>query len=348
MEDININDLIRFAINQVGQHVSNGAIENLFGDTLDYPPKEKDIAFGEKDFREFERLLINDVAISIYKLIVSNPIVLAVAMSKGKVSRPSTIKDYTSNIQILHGDLKNFGKEMDTAVARNEDGGYIVFRTEENRASFRQFLKFMNNASLIFPIAVKAEKVCLDKKLSDLEFLKIVCEYNKKIAELLENSFEKIDNLYVVGPGFDIMLTDFINNFKTNIQSVEQYKTMVLDEENAKKQTIAVKPAAIASQISPKEQERIEWINKANDLYNQLCVDFMRDLEKQVPQSTRDMYRYFIDVKFAGFVKRFQPPLSNSATVGMAKEAYSQINKLMDYITEISKNSYTISVYGND
>ena len=87
------------------------------------------------------------------------------------------------------------------------------------------------------------------------------------------------------------------------------------------------------------------WIKKANDLYDELCLDFMRDLEKQYSASTKDMYETFVNVKFKKFVERFSMPLDGSVSVGQAKEAYSQIMNLMDYISKISENAYTISVY---
>jgi len=53
-------------------------------------------------------------------------------------------------------------------------------------------------------------------------------------------------------------------------------------------------------------------------------------------------------VKFKKFVERFNMPLDNSVSVGHAKEAYAQIKNLMDYVSKISENAYTVSVYGEN
>ena len=87
-------------------------------------------------------------------------------------------------------------------------------------------------------------------------------------------------------------------------------------------------------------------IKKANEMYDELCRDTMRDLQAQVPYSAREMYDYFVNVKFANFVKNFKMPLDGSTKIGTAKEACNQLNELFNYISKISENSHTTNVYG--
>ncbi|MBO5344940.1 MAG: hypothetical protein J6A51_03485, partial [Clostridia bacterium] len=97
--------------------------------------------------------------------------------------------------------------------------------------------------------------------------------------------------------------------------------------------------------VSPAEQERRAMIERANNLYDELCIDFMRDLQSQYALSSKDLYENFVNVKFKKFVERFQMPLSSSTSTGTANEVAAQIRNLMNYISKISENSYTTSVY---
>ena len=137
-------------------------------------------------------------------------------------------------------------------------------------------------------------------------------------------------------------------------ESAELIKKMVdeikKDNQKEKEKLIeAQKPAAPVRVVKIEQDEktkaRLSAIKDANDLYERFQVDFMRDLEKQYSLSTKDMYETFVNVKFKKFVERFNMPLDSGISVGQAKEAYAQIRNLMDYISKISENAYTTSVY---
>lgn len=344
--DISINDLIRYSLDVVTSKLEDGAIDNLFGNSLNHPDK-KEVSFSESDFRAFEKLLIEDAVISLYKVIVSNPIALAVAMSKNSMTRPESVKGYVDNILKLNGELRNFEREMDSAVKNKVDTNYIVFNDPENRKSYKQFLAFMDSIVPFFQIALKAEKVCLDKNIGDAEFLKIVTDYNRKINEILEHSKSKIENFFVVGPAFDQVFEQFTENFKRNAKTVQEYKVMIDDIEAHKKAVISERPrqSMPKAEMSEKEKSRLQKIQEANELYERFQLDFMRDLQKEVSLMNRDMYNALID-KVEVFLKRFPMPLSNNVSLGMATEAYAQITKFIDTVYYISRNTYTPVILG--
>ena len=344
--DISINDLIRYSLDVVASKVEDGAIDNLFGDSLVRPDK-KEVSFSESDFRAFEKLLIEDAVVSLYKIIVSNPIALAVAMSKNSMTRPESLKGFVNNILKLNGDLKNFEREMDVVVKNRVDVNYIVFSNPENRKSFKQFISFMDTIVPFFQLAVKIEKICNDRSVSDAEFLRIVTEYNKRINEMLEQSKSKIENFFVVGPGFDQVFDQYAENFKRNSNTVEEYKVMVDDIEAHKKAVMAERPRQTMQkpEMSEKEKARLQMIKDVNELYDRFQIDFMRDLQKEVSLMNRDMYNALID-KIEKFLKRFPMPLSNEVSLGMATEAYAQVTKFIDTVYYISRNTYTPVLMG--
>jgi len=59
----------------------------------------------------------------------------------------------------------------------------------------------------------------------------------------------------------------------------------------------------------------------------------------------KDLYEEFVNVKFKKFIEKYQFPLANNVSEGYAKECVAQIKKLMNYVSEISANSYVSSVF---
>ena len=80
-------------------------------------------------------------------------------------------------------------------------------------------------------------------------------------------------------------------------------------------------------------------------MYEEFCLDFMRDLEKQYALSSKDLYEEFVNVRFKKFTERFPMPIPDNATEGYAQEVINQINILINHVSKISENSYVTSVY---
>lgn len=340
--DISINDYIRYNIDKFSG--DENFIETVFGDSMNFP-KEKQVAFSDTDFREFEHLLIEDVAISLYKIIMSNPLSLVIALTKTKMVKPVSTKGYFDNIKRLNEGFELFKNEMNSSVKKNREGYYIIFSSEENRKSYRNYMSFLQTITPVFQYALKVQKLCRDKRLSDVEFLQIATNYNKIIGEIFELAKGKLDgNPLIIGPGFNEMYEQYTSNFNRNLLTVEDYRSKAEEIESLKTTEISKQKVASAAS-NPQEQERLTKIKEANDLYDRFVVDFKRDLDKEVSLMNRDMYEALID-KFERFQKNFAMPLSSNASIGMATEAYSQISKMIETVYEISRMTYTPVVFG--
>ncbi len=170
-----------------------------------------------------------------------------------------------------------------------------------------------------------------------------------KMAEITD--FPSVTN-EKLGDGLKKIFKDLAEYFKTNIElskMIIDHERMVRKETEKLKKEMAMaeaKSKAIHFEPNEKEQTRLQVIKQANDKYEEFCLDFMRDLEKQVPLSTRDMYETFMNEKFANFQNKFNMPLDNSVSEGFAREAMYQIELMIEYISKISQNSYVTSIYG--
>ena len=141
------------------------------------------VAFPEDDFRGFEKLLIQDVVISLYKIILSNPVSLVIALAKTKMVKPETIKGFADNITRLCAGFETFNKELKDSVEEKRDAFYIVFSNEDNREAYRNYIMFLKTLTPVFQHAVKVEKLCQDKRIDDAEFLK----FRESLFEILNN-----------------------------------------------------------------------------------------------------------------------------------------------------------------
>jgi len=187
-----------------------------------------------------------------------------------------------------------------------------------------------------------------DKNNAD-EYHKIITRNLKEMKNLMQKTRPFLEDWKLFDKDVVYIFETALRDFSLSVSATTK---MINDHNNKKKQEEIDgfrkenPEKTIKYEISEKEQERINAINEANALYDELCLDFMRDLEKQYSLSTRDMYETFVNVKFKKFVERFNMPLDNSVSVGQAREAYAQIKNLMDYVSKISENAYTVSVYG--
>jgi hypothetical protein len=161
---------------------------------------------------------------------------------------------------------------------------------------------------------------------------KYIATTNRHDSEYIK-TFEEVQAFFDSSLG---VIVDFYEQFKTD----EKKKK---DSELAKNKLVD-ESKVFKSAPSQKDLERIEAINRTNDLYNRFQVDFMRDLQKEVSMMNRDMYDALID-KVEKFLKRFPMPLAQNVSIGMANEAYSQVSKFIDTVYEISRNTYTPVIF---
>ena len=206
--------------------------------------------------------------------------------------------------------------------------------------------KFMIAVYSVLSEAAKIEKL-MNKKIDKDNFIQTIAIMNKKIEDVLVKAISELS--VEENSGFDIdnclemlhcLSADFACIDYSDIVREKQAELAVASKE---KQVEVVRTEAKPNE---KEMERISKINEANDMFERFKLDFMRDLEKEVSMMNRTEYEALID-KFERFINRFKMPLSSSTSIGMAIEACSQLQKMMDTVGEISKNTYTTVVFGN-
>ena len=175
--------------------------------------------------------------------------------------------------------------------------------------------------------------------MSKSEYFRLSTHFNKKIVSI----FDKISDM--VEEGDDVVLGDKeLYNKIGEIYALMTLKYQLFyNLENKKKQQEEPKTYS-APQVSESEKTRLLTIKKANDLYKELYLDWIRDLDSQVPYSTKDKAE-LIKEKYIKLAERFNLPLRNDTSLGQAKEVCNQINNLMNNISELSSQSYNINAY---
>ena len=144
---------------------------------------------------------------------------------------------------------------------------------------------------------------------------------------------------------FNVIYGYFMESLESINLLTEQFKMKAISEAKLA-EAIADKPVEIDksriyrdSVVDEKQRVRLQAIKETNDLYEMFQMDFMRDLNREVSMMNRDMYETLIS-KIEKFLIKFPMPLSENISLGMAQEAKSQINRFIDTVGEISKNTY--------
>ena len=344
--DLDLINAMRIGALKVNEYLNRESMERVLGDGVFESQSREPKKLKGDDYVGYERLLIEDTTENLYKLIATNQVFFAKAISNRELRKPENVKGFSQNMKKVYASLIDFEKDVDMAVKLGLDGQYILFRDEGVRKDFKDFMVFLNEVMPFFDKATEIERVCKKNRIVSEEFYNVVPELNKGVRETFAAALPYLGEWSELGGVFQDTYLTIMKHFDSNSKYVDSGK-LVFETAQAvqKAQMEERKQNAKPPEMSESEKERRLWIKKANDLYDELCLDFMRDLEKQYSTSTKDMYETFVNVKFKKFVERFAMPLDSGVSVGQAKEAYAQIRNLMDYISKISENAYTISVY---
>lgn len=300
-----------------------------------------------------ENMLIDLTATTAYQYLNQSTVVSL--FKKGgqlKMKNIESIEDYYPNLQQLKAALKEYKDHMISVIGSTPEMRVRNFSSQDSRKRFENFEAFVEELSKFYKIAEKSKQACFDKYHDFGEFSSLITALNKKMIAHLKTCAGKVGTIEDFGLGHAEQGVDVFNSFvnEWSIFNGHMINAAKKDKEfrdgvQAEINKAKMEQSKVAPTVSPAEQERRDAIKKANDLYDELCQDFMRDLQNQYALSTKDMYDYFVNVKFKKFVERFQMPLSSSTSTGTANEAAAQIRNLMNYISKISENSYTTSVY---
>jgi len=277
----------------------------------------------------------------LYGCILDSSIVKFLIEGKNNVKTEhfESVADYYENMKKIQKIVNNFTKTADKGAEQETDDFVMALIVNGAKNSYKEVDTFVNISMPIFENFVKVENLCA-REISKEDFLKIVSGLNKKLT----NNFNVLNKFSQNAEGLllgDIeVVTALSDSFKKITKNLDP-KNLKEDEFDEFLKDLKKVPAGDKSES---EIQREFYIARANDLYNQLQFDWMRDLNKQVPFSAKERYNAYM-TKFNKFSERFQMPLAEDTSLGMAKEICAQINNLMDYISNISSEAYSISPY---
>ena len=294
-----------------------------------------------------QNMMIDLTVDTMYKYVTSHQDVKRFIDSESFDLGPvESFADYTRNLHRISAEFERYKKFAD-GMKQRKDGLISMFCKELDK-----FQAFIGEVIKFNTYAQKGKKMCFEEPLRFDSFAEQTNSNNRRMISQLAacksklSTFEYLNKDYTEqGLGVIDSFVDDWSVFNDFVVKAGKKEKEFRDSVQAEIDKARIEKSKVEPTISPAEQERQDAIKKANDLYEELCQDFMRDLQNQYAFSSRDMYENFMNVKFKKFVERFPMPLSNSVSVGTANEAASQIRNLMNYISKISENSYTTSVY---
>ena len=348
---ISFNDILKMNMMKLQEAVNEETIERFLGDKKSLAEGRDYVDFSNGDWVAYEKILIQDTTENLYRILAFNPALFAMAVSTKDLKKPETVKGYSYNIKKLYDKLLQFESEVGLAVDMHVDHNYLLFNNPNVRKDFTDFMVFMKHLMPYFDYAIKVDNVCSKTREPSVEFFNIINKFNSDIRETLAGALPYTGTWTDLGENFISMYTTIYLHFDGYSRHVDlereiyDIRAQRQREESEEKLKIAKLRSPI---ISEKETERRNAIKEANDLYEMFQMDFMRDLNREVSMMNRDMYDALI-TKIEKFLAKFPMPLSDNVSLGMAQEAKAQINKFIDMVGEISRNTYNpvvIPIFG--
>lgn len=344
------NEILEYAlrdgIKQMNQNLENGDFSRLASGFVKYRDIRDLVNVNKDNIKQSEKELVENITKQLYSFLLSNPMAFVFAMSKVKLkSAPVTVRDYSSIILETSKFMKLFyhgiQNEFKTGCPQHF---YLFFNSPEQVEALGDVIKVVDTFVPFFKSATKAESVYSDKYIGVSEFSRLIEILNGKMESSLVNASGMMKNWENVGDVDEATYKSLVEGFKDLSKGIVKSAKEISDSQ-AKPQKQS-KPSSEV--ISAEEQLRLQTINQANCLYDELVNDTMRDLKAQVPYSARDMYAYFVGVKFEKFVKEHKMPLAKSTPLKQAQDVVAKLNGLFNYVSKISENSRVSIVYGND
>ena len=254
--------------------------------------------------------------------------------------------DYNKNMQKVMAEFEHY-KKFAGGMKQRPNGLISMFCSELDK-----FQAFISEVIKFNTYAQKGKKLCFEDPLRFDSFAEQTSSNNRKVIAQLLACKQKLSEFKYMQTGYAEQGIGVFGDlagewmiFNEQMANAGKKDKEFRDSVQAEIDKARLEKSKVEPTISPAEQERQDAIKKANDMYEELCQDFMRDLQSQYALSSKDLYENFVNVKFKKFVERFSMPLSNSVSLGTANEAANQIRNLMNYVSKISENSYTTSVY---
>lgn len=214
------------------------------------------------------------------------------------------------------------------------------------KSEFDKFVEIMNKFSEMLKMSVDSLQSVLKEK-DDRASIEKMSTLNSRMGESLKDIIDKSKHFEITADcAAEFHLLDklyreqgeFLYKILSNY-NVEQIEEVVDSKENKE---VEQKTATVLKPVEPTERELM--VKKANDMYEMFCSDYLRDLEKQYSLSSKDLYQSFLTT-YGKFMNEHNMPLSSKASMGQAKVVINQINKMIDMIPNISKNTYATTPF---
>lgn len=298
-------------------------------------------------FKKQVDVTIKVIVSSLYDLILEHPIICAYSRLC-KLKDCETMRDINDNIETLGVGVrilkeKSTEKSIDKFTKEYQEFGGVINKDWLRVAD--DFAQFYAEISSFVGTAV----CIVDKQASNNKaYFKSLNRNLQAMVDALENASKYIDCFAKYERGYDDAFLDMKTNFADAVDhlklTIDRFVSLIIAKSKAtevKEESQPLDRARLVKMAQNAEiQVREENIKEANDLWQMFKLDFMRDLNKEVSMMNRDMYEALM-LKIEKFLKQFPMPLDNSVSSRMAIEAKAQINKFIETVGEISRNTYT-------
>ena len=283
-------------------------------------------------------------------LVQGHALTKARSIHEGKLKEPETLKDYQKNLGAVKVAAERIQKNSKIYNPYEKFMGEDLSKYFKMADYYHSFVTQM----LYFANAANHLHECAETKSNSAYMREVL-----KTLPGMEASLKRAGSKVVPEAGFKDGDEQIFNNaldlflassrvVSDSVRSIQETEKGILAEEEANKPKAEIKQGERVRYVPTQaEQNRIAWIKKANEYYREFELDYLRDVRKQFSHSTKDMMKT-LEEKIQKFLQSFPMPLADNTSVGKAQEAYSQIGKLMEYVSSISENAYTVSVFGNN
>ena len=287
------------------------------------------------------KMVENEVMIvltkSMYNLILSTPVINQIS-EEMKLEEIEYYDNFLNNIRKIKFQTEKFTKHAEYI---NKEGGVDsdfeeIFFPDKIK-DYNGLVEFLDVVTPFFENAKKIGEV-LAKDNSFEEYKLAIQKLNYKVVE----SLKKIDKFINNKENQFLDKSDVYESVASYVDEINQrINAMLLGVELGKEK----EEVRIIESVKSKEQiERENAVKKANDMFNQLELDWIRDLKNQFSFSVKERVDAFMK-KYEAFKERFKFPLAPNTSIGRANEAIRQINVLMNNISDISSETYSIDMH---
>ena len=294
--------------------------------------------------QELEIVMLKTIE-NLYYLVKEHAATMFKYIKPSDLKEVETLEDYRHNFQVLKKMSAQLNETINMQISSN--GSPFIYRYTRSRMDFesilQEILSFVNNAAYITQMGeIKGDSAYVRLISKTLPTMKTQLVNSRKYTMFWRSFGEDCSAVFDEVIQFFSECADLTQTFAS--EYLKQIKDSKKAESENNKNTIDAS-RVVKLQVNPQTESRLKAIKEANDKYEEFCLDFMRDLEKQYALSSKDLYENFVNVRFKKFVERYPMPIPDSASEGYAKEVINQINILISHVSKISENSYVTSVY---